>query len=409
MGHTDTITPPLPLFDKITYCNKNTPPPSHKSSKLSAECAIKDWYVAYDFILSYRGSEGTFNSYRREIERLLQWCWHIGGLPLGELQRENIEKYLEFCQSPPGSWIGIKNVERYLSIDGKRVPNQEWRPFVGKRDNNKNYEISQASLSALFAILGSFFNALVDEGYLGRNPIRQIRQKSRYLMRDQQMRPIRRLSREQWLYLIDTTMIMADSNPQEYERSLFILSACYLMYLRISELVVTERWTPQMNHFYRDSDGRWWFCTVGKGNKKREIAVSQDMLLALRRYRKSQGLAPLPGPHDSSYLLTKLRSGGPLNSTRQIRRIVEKCYLNAYNKMVQDGRNDEALELKHATVHWLRHTGISDDVLLRPREHVRDDAGHSSSVTTDRYIDVERGERHISAQAKMILDDEHGS
>ena len=38
-----------------------------------------------------------------------------------------------------------------------------------------------------------------------------------------------------------------------------------------------------------------------------------------------------------------------------------------------------------ATVHWLRHTGIFEDVKSRPREHVRDDAGHSSGAITDRY------------------------
>ena len=45
--------------------------------------------------------------------------------------------------------------------------------------------------------------------------------------------------------------------------------------------------------------------------------------------------------------------------------------------------------MRAATVHWLRHTGISEDVKHRPREYVRDDAGHSSSAITDRYIDIE--------------------
>ena len=55
-----------------------------------------------------------------------------------------------------------------------------------------------------------------------------------------------------------------------------------------------------------------------------------------------------------------------------------------------------------ATVHWLRHTSISDDVKIRPREHVRDDAGHSSSAITDKYIDIELRERHRSARNKII-------
>jgi hypothetical protein len=52
--------------------------------------------------------------------------------------------------------------------------------------------------------------------------------------------------------------------------------------------------------------------------------------------------------------------------------------------MRKDGLEDDAAELKAATVHWLR--GISEDVKIRPREHGRDDAGHSSMQTTDRYI-----------------------
>jgi hypothetical protein len=56
------------------------------------------------------------------------------------------------------------------------------------------------------------------------------------------------------------------------------------------------------------------------------------------------------------------------------------------------------------TVHWLRHTGISDDVKHRPREHVRDDAGHGSGAITDRYIDVDLKERHHSAKNKVIQD-----
>ncbi len=71
-------------------------------------------------------------------------------------------------------------------------------------------------------------------------------------------------------------------------------------------------------------------------------------------------------------------------------------------RMVDEGWKEEAEQLVGATVHWLRHTGISDDVKHRPREHVRDDAGHSSSAITDRYIDVELRERHASGRKKQI-------
>jgi integrase len=174
------------------------------------------------------------------------------------------------------------------------------------------------------------------------------------------------------------------------------------MYLRISELVETSRWQPQMGHFQLDQEGNWWFSTVGKGNKEREISVSDAMLEALKRYRLARGLPALPAPGESSPLVHKTRGKGGITSTRQIRGIVQKCFDQAAQTMRDEGFKADADRLATATVHWLRHTGISDDVKHRPREHVRDDAGHGSSAITDRYIDVEKAERHASARHKLI-------
>jgi hypothetical protein len=70
--------------------------------------------------------------------------------------------------------------------------------------------------------------------------------------------------------------------------------------------------------------------------------------------------------------------------------------------MEEKGQIDEANNLRVATVHWLRHTGISEDVKKRPREHVRDDAGHSSGAITDKYIDVELKARAQSAKSQQF-------
>ncbi len=197
---------------------------------------------------------------------------------------------------------------------------------------------------------------------------------------------------------------MAEQDPLTHERTLFIMSALFGLYLRISELVQTDRWMPQMGHFERDTEGNWWFLTVGKGNKERDISVSDDMLEALKRYRRSRGLPELPEPGESTPLIHRRRGRGGLTSTRQIRGIVQQCFDRAEENMRRDGFHEEAQRMAAATVHWLRHTGISEDVKHRPREHVRDDAGHGSSAITDRYIDVERTERHASARRKRIRD-----
>ena len=205
--------------------------------------------------------------------------------------------------------------------------------------------------------------------------------------------------------MIETAEQLADKDPDKHERTLFMMNALYGMYLRISELSASNRWQPQMGDFQKDLDGNWWFVTVGKGNKQRSISVSDSMLMALKRYRTSLGLPALPAPGEQTPLILRSNGKAAITTTRQIRSIVQHCFDEAYQRMQQDGLSEDAMELQSATVHWLRHTGISDDVKTRPREHVRDDAGHASSAITDKYIDIERRERHASAKHKSIKPD----
>ena len=331
-----------------------------------------------------------------------------------ELSREDIESYIQFCMKPPSTWIGKKHAARFIDKNDVRVANPAWRPFVvkvsksdfkkGKIPRIASYQMSQSSIRALFAILGSFYDhALLEEKIL-RNPIALIRQKSRYLQKQQHQKQIIRLSDEQWQTCLKIAKTMADKDPNTYERTLFIITAMYLMYLRISEFVATDRWTPMMNHFYRDSDGQWWFKVLGKGNKLRTIAVSNAMLAALSHYRRTLGLSPLPSPSDNTSLIPKVKGKGPVESTRQVRRLIQTCFDSAVLELREQNLQDEADVLETATVHWLRHTGISDDVNKRGRPiiHVRDDAGHASIVTTEGYSDVEIKDRHRSAKNKSV-------
>lgn len=369
----------------------------------SPENAVEDYQYASEFIYSYRGSPDTFNTYRREIEHFLHWCWVVKRQSITSIDRNHIEEFIDFSRSPPKTWISASNEARFIVGSGERKANPEWRPYTSSTaSNGGEYALSQSSLQSLLGVLSSFFNYLIQEEYIKSNPIAQLRQKSKFIRKHQGASKIRRLSPLQWDYTIACAEKMAAEDPLVHERSLFIMQALFAMYLRISELVVTPRWEPQMGHFSPDTDGNWWFLTVGKGNKEREVSVSDAMLEALKRYRLSRGLSQLPSTGESTPLIHKTRGKGGISSTRQIRAIVQRCFDSAAAAMRRDGFVDDAERLADATVHWLRHTGISEDVKHRPREHVRDDAGHGSSAITDRYIDVERAERHASARSKVI-------
>ena len=57
----------------------------------------QDYEHAKNFLLSYRGSIDTFNSYRRDIERFLQWCLLIENKTVTQIRRVEFEKFLDFC------------------------------------------------------------------------------------------------------------------------------------------------------------------------------------------------------------------------------------------------------------------------------------------------------------------------
>src|SRR3982751_4126832 len=101
---------PIPLFDVFQHLHEsfNTQRPfiqSQLSTSIAINDVISDYKRSLDFLYAYRGSAETFKSYRREIERLLQWTWFIRTKSLKDLRRIDMETFLEFCKSPPKDWI----------------------------------------------------------------------------------------------------------------------------------------------------------------------------------------------------------------------------------------------------------------------------------------------------------------
>src|SRR5690606_10019272 len=117
--------PPAPLIDQIEHPGNPlttarqalTRPPDLQGMHGVSE----ELLPSRSFLVSYNGSTATFNSYRREVERLLQWCWLVRGCSLEQLRRQDLESYVQFCQSPPAAWIGKKQVARFRNHQGERV------------------------------------------------------------------------------------------------------------------------------------------------------------------------------------------------------------------------------------------------------------------------------------------------
>lgn len=305
---------------------------SHVDFSLLPAFSKNDLYLVIEFLNYYKNTDTTFGAYRRELERFMLWSWFIIGKSILFILPNDIENYIQFCLKPPREWVGKKRVSRYISSEGKRLPNPEWCPFVvtktinkGQKPRTSSYKITANTLHALLAVLGTFYNHLSVNEMIKKNPVSVIRKDKLFLKKF----PVRlpkpvHTSQDEWEARLSYAKKLANENPDIHERTLFIVTALYYMQLSISNFAASKRWVPTMNHFYCDDSQRWWFKTL-KNNGEVMIPVNDEMLAALCRYRMSLGLSPLPTPTEVTPLIAKIKGEGPIQSSRQIKRLVACC------------------------------------------------------------------------------------
>jgi hypothetical protein len=114
---------PSPIIDTIDNLNAAI-------LTFSPEFAKNNLTSVIEFLKQYNGNQATFDAYRREVERLLQWSWLVAKKSILELARQDIQEYIEFCLNPPIAWMGTTRVSRFVERGGIRQANPRWRPFV---------------------------------------------------------------------------------------------------------------------------------------------------------------------------------------------------------------------------------------------------------------------------------------
>lgn len=417
--------------------------------------ANKDLELVVGFLKRYVSNTRTLATYRSELERLMHWSWHVKKQSLLDHDENDLVDYLEFSKAPPRHWIGTAPVKRFIEPKpGKLAPNPDWRPYVAKLRKKEltdrhaalkatvdsgikrpgpeisDHKPTPATLIASRRVLSALYKHLLAKECVTKDYVKLMPQTKDITGVDQTASQVMLLTTTQWKFVIDFATELADkatTKQRQHERTLFVMTILFLMYLRISELVWDDLSEPVMSDFFQDSDGDWWLNVFGKGDKPRKIAVSDEMLEALSRYRLSRNLSPYPSRSENDIPLlgvirddsvrykekpyyrdlrkrTEWYKYGPVTSTRAVRKMVQNHFDYSFNKMLcmKQLKAHEAESLKEATVHWLRHTGISVDVKYRDPRHVQLDAGHASMATTNRYVDIEDKARHESARTKGV-------
>jgi site-specific recombinase XerD len=376
---------------------------------------MQHWLWGVDF-LKYIGrnkSEHTYNRFRNETERFLTWLFLIKKEPMDGLRKKDILEYADFCWKPPVSWIGFAAYDRFLPSNGLYNVNPKWLPFRmkvaknSKVDNDakpdrKKYKPSQETLKSMFTGVIAFYKYLMNEEICYGNPAQIAKSDCRYFIADAQVKEIRRLTEDQWQYVLDIALTAAE-NDDTYERSLFVIASLKTLFLRISELSERKDWSPEMRHFWQDEQKNWWLKVYGKGRKLRDISVPTQYLSYLKRYRQYRALSALPSSSDISPLVEKIRGQGGM-TTRHLTRLVQEIFDKAYEKMKAKEGEDAARKLQEASTHWLRHTGASMEIERgRALKDLSEDLGHASMATTDTvYVQSENKKRAASGKDRKV-------
>ncbi|MDG3394280.1 site-specific integrase [Vibrio parahaemolyticus] len=383
---------------------------------------ILDWISEQMDSNNPNKAENNYKTYRSEVTTFLYFCWDVEGISLEDVDRRAMYRYMNFCEAPPEHLVGYFNTPQFKEDKElkARVPNPDWKLFRGKKVDGEPipYSLSQQAARTKLAILSSLFGFLIDCEYTERNPAAMLLKKAKFKAQSSNVDSedfINIMSEVQWSYVMEAAETLAEESPAKHERTLFLMSLMYGCYLRVSELSARPGFSPVMSQFRQDPQtGAWsYYIPMSKSQKSRNVAVSDDLLFALKRYRNHLGLSDLPSPRERTPLITRQReakrgsSKGKLNANlgiRQIREIIYATFAKAADIAMENGLIDESHALREMSPHAIRHTGISHDVNLngRPLAHVRDDAGHDSLETTSKYVHTSRVERYETAKNKEI-------
>lgn len=421
------MPPVLPLFESALYIQEGNSLINQYITQISIS-QVTDAGLLYEhateLLYEQKGNENSYKAYRSELTTFFHWCFDITKKSAAGLSRREIARYLDYCQHPPVELIGFFNVAQFkLNKElGLRVPNDAWRPFVGKKllGEKQTYTLSENALKTKVAILSSFYSYLMSEDFCERNPAQAWMNHSRFSSKKKyrikaEEGSILSFNELQWSYVISAVEKLARDTPELHQRSLFLIKLVYFCYLRISEVSARAGYTPVMDQFRKDRQTGIWsfYIPHSKGGKPRSVAISKALLTGLVAYRRFLKLSdyPIEGEHHPLFIRHRAagrgREMGNLNANlgiRQVREEIDKIIEYAASKIESDGLIEDAHQMRKLTAHNIRHTGITHDININGRSlsHVQADAGHESIDTTSQYLHTSQIERHESAQNKPL-------
>jgi integrase/recombinase XerD len=339
------------------------------------------------WLARYADSPATLSSYRKEAERLLLWCVHQRKRALSDLSHEDMLLFERFLGDP-------QPAEQWIMRPGMKASRTSpaWRPFAAR--------LGPTSQRQTMEILNGLLNWLVNAGYLAGNPL-ALRRRPRALDRSKQI--ARFLPQAQWAAVRQTIEEMPTQTDRDRLRSArvrFLFSMLFLGGLRVSEVCSTA-----MGAFHvllaADGKQRWWIQVTGKGNKTRLVPATDELIAELMRYRRANGLKPLPTAGDPLPALLPLIGPPTFMVRTAVYEVVKDVVRQTAERVRRLGPEHEAAaaHIERASPHWMRHTAGSHQSGSLDLKVVRDNLGHENLATTSLYLHTEDNVRHDATNA----------
>jgi len=365
--------------------------------------AKNDYEAIHEWLALYKTH--TYQSYRKEAERLLLWSLFNMQKPLSSLTTRDLALFRDFlCNPQPASlWVAKRKYPR---------THEKWRPFVNPNpppdepaalaaDPSQEVEIqgsmSRESIAHTLTVLGGLMEFLTSQQYLLSNPFKGLPK----LASNRSMRVNHRINQRLWQRIQDRLDQVPVADTVAY-RTVFAIQFFYLTGLRLSELCAVKMGDFQAQE---NDEGTlaWYLSVAGKGGRRREVYLVKPALELLQCYLETLGLdqdprlniadAPLLG-YIKREDIERMGEGQferyPIYHT--VIYADTKRFLSELAKEIENQAPFDAEAIKAITPHWLRHTFASMLVKTTPLAQVRDMLGHASIHTTSLYLGTEKEE-----------------
>ncbi|MGH8813967.1 MAG: tyrosine-type recombinase/integrase, partial [Advenella sp.] len=371
-----------------------------QNNRLSAH---NDYEAIHEWLSLYKTH--TYQSYRKEAERLLLWSLFNMQKPLSSLTTQDLALFRDFlCNpQPAGLWVAKRKYPR---------THEKWRPFVNPTpppdeptptaaDPGQEVELkgsmSRESIAHTLTVLGGLFEFLTSQLYFLSNPLKGLPK----LSSNRAMRVNHRINQRLWQRIQDKLDQVQAGDTVAY-RTVFAIRFFYLTGLRLSELcaVTMGDFRVQEND---EGNVAWYLVVQGKGGRRREVYLVKPVLELLQKYLVTLGLDPdlrlndaaLPLIGYNKWVDEGANGEGRIERSPIYHTVIYadiKRFLAELAKEIESKAPFDAEAIRAITPHWLRHTFASMLVKTTSLAQVRDMLGHASIHTTSLYLGTEKAE-----------------